>query len=58
VALCLAQARRAGALRATIAAGTPAAARVYRRLGFARIGEVALVLLRAPVAIRAAGAPA
>jgi RimJ/RimL family protein N-acetyltransferase len=51
VALHLAEAAAQGVTRATLFAATPAAARAYQALGFARIGDVRLCLFRAPEVI-------
>lgn len=48
VALHLAEARRSGVLRATLFAASESAARLYRALGFAPIGQYALVQFARP----------
>ena len=48
VALHLAQAAGQGATRATLFAGSPAAARAYQAIGFARIGEWTMLLFDGP----------
>ncbi len=48
VALHLAEARAAGATRATLFSGSPAATRAYRALGFRQIGAWTLCLFRTP----------
>ncbi len=50
VALHLAEARARGVRRATLFAASEAAARAYRRIGFARVGTFALVLFDGTVA--------
>lgn len=48
VALHLAQAAGQGVTRATLFAGSPAAARAYQAIGFARIGEWTMLLFDGP----------
>lgn len=55
VAACLAELRAGGAARAILFAASAAAARAYERIGFARIGEYRIAMLKAPVTL---GVPA
>ncbi|SHJ02631.1 GNAT family N-acetyltransferase [Wenxinia saemankumensis] len=55
VALHLAEARRAGATRATLFASGPPAIRAYEAIGFQRIGTWTLFLMKTPVRVPARG---
>ena len=51
VALHLAEARSAGATRATLFAGSEMAARAYQAIGFQRIGYSSIILFKEPVTL-------